>query len=37
MCHLIEHNHSKRFYVLLDRVMPDWRERRVKLNMQEMS
>lgn len=35
LCHLIEHNHSKRFYTLLDQVMPDWRERRAKLNMQE--
>lgn len=32
LCHLLEHNHSKRFYHLLDRVMPDWRERRHKLN-----
>jgi predicted metal-dependent hydrolase len=26
LCHLIEHNHSKRFYDLLDRHCPDWRE-----------
>jgi predicted metal-dependent hydrolase len=32
LCHLIEHNHSKRFYALLTRVMPDWRERRARLN-----
>jgi predicted metal-dependent hydrolase len=32
LCHLVEHNHSRRFYLLLDRVMPDWRERRRKLN-----
>jgi predicted metal-dependent hydrolase len=32
LCHLIEHNHSKRFYQLLDRMMPDWRESRQKLN-----
>lgn len=25
LCHLIEHNHSKRFYGLLDRHCPDWR------------
>lgn len=24
LCHLIEHNHSKRFYALLDRHMPAW-------------
>jgi predicted metal-dependent hydrolase len=32
LCHLVEHNHSKRFYALLDRAMPDWRERRRQLN-----
>ncbi|NLF77128.1 MAG: M48 family metallopeptidase [Chloroflexi bacterium] len=32
LCHLKEHNHSTAFYALLDRVMPDWRERRHKLN-----
>lgn len=32
LCHLIEHNHSRRFYQLLDRAMPDWRERRRALN-----
>lgn len=31
-CHLVEHNHSKRYYALLDRMMPDWRERRQRLN-----
>lgn len=25
LCHLAEHNHSPRFYALLDRHMPDWR------------
>lgn len=25
LCHLQEHNHSPRFYQLLDRYMPDWR------------
>lgn len=24
LCHLIEHNHSKRFYAMLDRHMPAW-------------
>lgn len=32
LCHLIEHNHSTRFYQLLDRLLPDWRERRKRLN-----
>jgi predicted metal-dependent hydrolase len=32
LCHLIEHNHSKHFYLLLDRTMPAWRERRQQLN-----
>ncbi|MCB8978698.1 MAG: M48 family metallopeptidase [Ardenticatenaceae bacterium] len=32
LCHLIEHNHSTRFYGLLDRMMPDWRTRRERLN-----
>lgn len=25
LCHLVEHNHSKRFYALLERHCPDWR------------
>lgn len=25
LCHLIEHNHSKRFYVLVEKHMPDWK------------
>lgn len=32
LCHLKEHNHSGNYYKLLDRVMPDWEERRGKLN-----
>jgi predicted metal-dependent hydrolase len=36
LCHLKEHNHSPAFYVLLDRVLPDWRERRVRLNKIEL-
>ena len=31
-CHLIEHNHSKHYYALLTRMMPDWRIRRKRLN-----
>ena len=36
LCHLVEHNHSQRFYALLTRMMPDWRARRQKLNEQGM-
>jgi predicted metal-dependent hydrolase len=32
LCHLVEHNHSRQFYQLLDRMLPDWRERRQRLN-----
>ena len=28
LSHLVEHNHGPRFYALLERVMPAWRERR---------
>jgi predicted metal-dependent hydrolase len=31
LCHLVEHNHGKAFYDLLSRVMPDWQERREKI------
>jgi predicted metal-dependent hydrolase len=31
-CHLVEHNHSKRFYVLLDRHCPDWRATKLELD-----
>ena len=37
LCHLIEHNHSQRFYLLLDRMMPDWRQRRKRLNACEVA
>ena len=36
LCHLKEHNHSKEYYALLDRILPDWRDRRRKLNACEM-
>lgn len=32
LCHLKEHNHSPRFYALLDRALPDWRRLRQELN-----
>ena len=32
LAHLKEHNHSKRFYGLLDRNMPDWGARKAKLD-----
>lgn len=35
LCHLQEHNHSKRYYALLDRALPEWRELRQKLNSAE--
>ena len=31
LCHLLVHDHGPDFHGLLDRVMPDWRERRAKL------
>lgn len=31
LAHLIEHNHGPAFYHLLDQVLPDWRERKEKL------
>ena len=31
LCHLKEHHHGKAFYQLLDRVLPEWRERKRKL------
>ncbi|MCB0035770.1 MAG: M48 family metallopeptidase, partial [Anaerolineales bacterium] len=32
LCHLKEHHHGTEFYALLDKVLPDWRERRERLN-----
>src|SRR5208282_264589 len=32
LCHLKEHNHSSKFYRLLDRMMPEWQQRRERLN-----
>ncbi len=36
LCHLKEHNHSPAFYGLLERVLPDWKERRKRLNQIEL-
>jgi predicted metal-dependent hydrolase len=36
LCHLKEHNHSAAYYALLDRILPDWRERRAALNRMEV-
>ena len=32
LCHLKVHNHSRAFYELLAKVLPDWAERREQLN-----
>ena len=32
LCHLAEHNHSKRFYMLLGQVMPDWERVKIRLD-----
>ena len=32
LCHLKEHNHSQAFYRLLKNLMPDWEQRRERLN-----
>jgi len=32
LCHLREHHHGRRFYALLDEVMPTWRQHRQQLN-----
>jgi len=32
LCHLVHHDHSKRYYALLAQCMPDWRERRSLLS-----
>ena len=31
LCHMAEPNHSKKFYALMDRIMPDWKARRAQL------
>ncbi len=32
LAHLKEHHHGPAYYALLDRLMPDWRERRRRLH-----
>jgi predicted metal-dependent hydrolase len=32
MTHLLEHNHSPAFYRVLDRVMPEWRSVKLRLD-----
>lgn len=36
LCHLKQPSHSAAFYALLERVLPDWRDRREKLNQVEV-
>jgi len=37
LCHLKEHNHSKKFYALMDKLYPDWKPVKAKLDgMAEM-
>ncbi len=31
LCHLAEFNHGQKFWKLIERAMPDWRERRTEL------
>jgi predicted metal-dependent hydrolase len=31
MCHLVHHNHSKKFYTVLDKKLPNWRDLKEKL------
>lgn len=32
LCHLVEHNHSKKFYSLLDKYCPNWKETKRQLD-----
>lgn len=32
LAHLVEANHSKKFYAIIEKVMPDWKERKKMLN-----
>ncbi len=33
LCHPKYHDHSKRFYDLLERMMPDWEKRKFRLEL----
>jgi hypothetical protein len=33
LCHLVEHNHSEKFYRLMAQVMPSWEITKQKLDM----
>ena len=35
LCHFVHPNHSKAFYALLERLMPDWKERKQALDQRE--
>jgi hypothetical protein len=37
LCHLVEPHHGKGYYELLSRVLPDWRQRRERLNSFELA
>ena len=37
LCHLTEPSHNKRFHDLMDKHLPDWRDRRKKLNSSDSS
>ncbi|MFR6467952.1 MAG: SprT-like domain-containing protein [Lachnospiraceae bacterium] len=32
LCHLLEPSHNARFHGLMDKFLPDWRERKLLLN-----
>jgi len=32
LCHLKEHNHSRKFYMLLERHLPQWRRKKERLD-----
>ncbi len=32
LCHIAEHNHSARFYLLMDQVLPEWKHVKAQLN-----
>lgn len=36
LCHLVIHNHSRKFWGLLGKMMPDWRERKERLERVEV-